>query len=275
MKKYFGQLTMTWRKVFMLAIVTAVYTALINQVPFLHDTSFQDIAIYVDWWILFAVFIIVNCEKWSEAAIKCFVFFLISQPLIYVIEVPFYAGGWDIFRYYDYWFYVTLLTLPGAIIAFQLKKKNWLSVAVLCVATTYLAYAAVDYAYAAIANFPHHVLSAVFACSLAIFFIVVLLDDKKHRITALSLFAVAIVSFAIVTAPTKTAELDLEQGSWTYNIEHASIVEVDVIDGHHVTFTAKKDGTTLVAFTDTDGTQRDYYVTVSGGGIWVDAFYED
>lgn len=91
----------------------------------------------------------------------------------------------------------------------------------------------------------------------------------------MTLFAVAVVSFAILTAPTKTAELDFQQGDWTYNVEHASIVEVDVIDGRHVTFTAKKEGTTLVAFTNTNGTQRDYYVTVSGGGIWVDAFHED
>ena len=86
-KKYFGEFNMTWLKVILLAIFTAVYTALINQVSFMKDTSFQDIAIYVDWWILFAVFIIVNCEKWWEASLKCFVFFLISQPLIYLIAV--------------------------------------------------------------------------------------------------------------------------------------------------------------------------------------------
>ena len=57
MKKYFGQFPMTWPRVIFLALVTAVYTALINQVSVLKDTSFQDIAIYLDWWILFAVFI--------------------------------------------------------------------------------------------------------------------------------------------------------------------------------------------------------------------------
>ena len=157
-KTYFGELKMTWLRVILLALITAVYTALINQVPFLKDSSFQDIAIYVDWWILFAVFIIVNCEKWWEAALKCFVFFVVSQPLIYLIEVPFYAQRWEIFRYYDYWFKITLLTLPGAVIAFQLKKKNWLSVLVLSLATTYLAYASIDYFRAAMANFPNHIL---------------------------------------------------------------------------------------------------------------------
>lgn len=73
-EKCFDRLNMTWSKVLLLAIVTAVYTALIHQVPFLKDTSFQDIAIYLDCWILFAVFIIVNCEECWRAAIKCFVF---------------------------------------------------------------------------------------------------------------------------------------------------------------------------------------------------------
>jgi hypothetical protein len=48
LKKYFGQQHMTWTRVLLLAVITAVYTALINQVPFLKDTSFQDIAIYLD-----------------------------------------------------------------------------------------------------------------------------------------------------------------------------------------------------------------------------------
>ena len=151
-QKYFGELNMTWPRVILLAIMTAVYTALINQVPILKDTSFQDIAINVDWWILFAVFIIVNCKTWWEASLKCFMFFLVSQPLIYLIEVPFYEYGWEIFRYYDYWFKITLLTLPGAVIAFQLKRKNWLSILVLSVATGYLAYSSVDYFRAAMAK---------------------------------------------------------------------------------------------------------------------------
>lgn len=273
-KKYFGQLNMTWSKVFLLAIITAVYTALINQVSFLKDTSFQDIAIYVDWWILFAVFIIVNCEKWWEAALKCFVFFLVSQPLIYLIEVPFYAQGWEIFRYYDYWFKITLLTLPGAVIAFQLKMKNWLSVLVLSMATGYLASASVDYFRVAMANFPNHLLSAIFALGLAIFFVFVLLDNKKHRIAALSVIAAVLVVSALFTGPDKTEEIFLEEGSWTYMVEDESVVMTEITEGNHVTLTAKQDGTTFIRFENTDGTEVNYYVTVSGGGIWINLLDE-
>ncbi len=274
-QKYFGEVHMTWLKVILLAIITAVYTALINQIPFLKDTSFQDIAIYVDWWILFAVFIILNCKKWWEAALKCFVFFLVSQPLIYLIEVPFYAQGWEIFRYYDYWFKITLLTLPGAVIAFQLKRKDWLSVLVLSVATGYLAASSVRYFRAAMANFPNHLLSAIFALSLAVFFVFVLLNKKKHRLAALSVIATVVIVFALLTGSDKSKEIFLEEGSWTYSLEDESIVEVEITEGDRVLLTAKRDGNTYIRFKSAYGIERNYYVTVSGGSIWINLLEED
>ena len=78
---------MSWKNVILMAIVTAIITAVLKLLPFLNGTSFQDIAINLECWILFAVFIIVNCKNYKDAAIKCFVFFLISQPLIYFTEV--------------------------------------------------------------------------------------------------------------------------------------------------------------------------------------------
>ena len=36
---------------------------------------------------ILAIFIIVNCKNSKDAIIKCFVFFLISQPLIYLVEI--------------------------------------------------------------------------------------------------------------------------------------------------------------------------------------------
>ncbi|MER2106720.1 MAG: hypothetical protein ABS949_07260 [Solibacillus sp.] len=273
-KKYFGEFNMTWPRVILLAIITAVYTALINQVPFLKDTSFQDIAVYVDWWILFALFIIVNCQKWWEAALKCFVFFLVSQPLIYLIEVPFYEQGWEIFRYYDYWFKITLLTLPGAVIAFQLKKKNWLSVLVLSVATGYLASASVGYFRAALANFPNHLLSSIFCLALAVFFVFVLLDKKKHRVAAHTVIAIVLIVFALFTGPDKTEEIFLNEGNWTYSLGDESIVVVEITAGNHVTLTAKRDGNTFIRFENADGTEQNYYITVSGGSIWINLLDE-
>lgn len=62
-KKCFGEYEMTWPKVIIFSLITAVITAGLNLIPALNDTSFQDIAIAYECWILFAVFIIVNCDK--------------------------------------------------------------------------------------------------------------------------------------------------------------------------------------------------------------------
>ena len=115
LKKIFGELKMSWVTVLILAVISGVYTALMAMlVP--DNCSFHDIAVTMEVWILLAIIIITNCEKPLEAAAKTFVFFLISQPLVYLIQVPFSPMGWGIFGYYRYWFIVTLLTFPGAFI---------------------------------------------------------------------------------------------------------------------------------------------------------------
>jgi len=185
----FGNYGMSWPRVIIFAVLTAVITAVLNLMPFLKDTSFQDIAISFECWILFAVFLIVNCEKWWEASLKCFVFFLISQPLIYLIEVPFNSLGWQLFMYYGYWFKLTVLTLPGAAIAFLVKRGDGLSVAVLSVANAFLCLLSANYISSVISDFPHHLISAVFCLALAVFFVYVLFDGKKLRTVSLILIA--------------------------------------------------------------------------------------
>lgn len=269
-KKYFGEYEMTWKRVIVFAVITAVITAVLNLIPALSDTSFQDIAIVVDCWFLFAMFVIMNCKTWKEAAIKTFVFFLISQPLIYLIEVPFNPMGWELFGYYGYWFKLTVLTLPGAAIAFLVKKKNWLSVAVLSVATAYLAYASVNYFYTVLARFPHHLLSCIFCAALALFFIFAFLDEKKHRIAALAIFAIVLIACAIVCKPVNVNEIDLDEGDWTYTVSDESVVTVEEIDGDSFKLKAKGEGSTIITFKNTDGTVVEYSASVSGGGIYTD-----
>ena len=56
--KILGGINLTWLKVIILAVVTGIYTGLINQVPFLLDTSFRDIAISFEVWIFFGIFML-------------------------------------------------------------------------------------------------------------------------------------------------------------------------------------------------------------------------
>ena len=100
MKKLFGGINLTWKKLILFAVITAVYTAIMAILPFTQDTSFRDIAIFFEWWILFGIIIIANSKSPLDSALKCFVFFLRSQPLIYLLQVPFSWQGWGLFGYY-------------------------------------------------------------------------------------------------------------------------------------------------------------------------------
>ena len=131
---------MSWKKVVIFAIAVAIMTALFLILPFTVHTSLANVGTYVESWILFALIIIMNCKKPFEAAIKTFVFFLISQPLIYLLQVPFSNLGWQIFMFYPQWFYITLLTLPGGFIAWYVKKQKIYSVFILGIADLILFY---------------------------------------------------------------------------------------------------------------------------------------
>ena len=122
--KLFGGLKMSWPAVIIFAVASAVVTSVFLIVPVFSKTSFIQMDTTFEAWILLAVIIIVNCEKALEAALKTFVFFLISQPLIYLFQVPFYDGGFEIFRYYPYWLIWTLLTFPMALVGWFLRKRN-------------------------------------------------------------------------------------------------------------------------------------------------------
>ena len=261
---------MTWPRVLLFAVAAGVLTAVLKLIPALNDTSFQDIAVYLDCWILFAVFIIVNCKTWWEASAKCFVFFLVSQPLIYLIQVPFSSLGWGLFGYYPRWFLITLLTIPGSAVAFQVKRKDWLSVVVLSVASGYLTFACVYYIKMAANAFPHHLLSAVFALALALFLIFALLDEKKHHIAALAFIAAVLIAVSLIFAanlPGSSTVLVLDTGSWTASVDNTAVADVQITEGNRVLVTGTKNGYTILTFRRDDGQIREYGLLVDGKNL--------
>lgn len=273
-KKLFGEFEMTWRRVILFAVITAVYTAGVNVLPFLKETSFQDIAVNLEWWFLFAIFIVVNCRTVWEACAKCFVFFLISQPLIYLLEVPFDPTGWGLFRYYRWWFIMTLLTIPGAAAAFMLKKKNWLSVAVLSVATGYLAYQSAVYFRSALNRFPFHLLSAVFCLLLALLLVYVLLDSRKQRRAAMLVIALVFLCcfiLPLITSGGASTNIPLGDGSWSCSVDDASVLTVEISDTNVATVTSLKNGSAIVSFTSAEGEEQSYCIVVNGKDFMIGA----
>lgn len=125
LKKIFGGINLTWKRLIIFAIIAGIYTAIMAILPITDNTSFKDITINFEVWILFGIIIIMNSKSAKDSALKCFIFFLISQPLVYLIQVPFSSMGFGLFGYYKYWFIWTLLTIPMGFIGYYIKKNKW------------------------------------------------------------------------------------------------------------------------------------------------------
>ena len=199
MKKLFGEIDLTWKKLIIFAIIIAIYTATMAIIPITKDTSFRDIATTLEWWILFGIIIISNSKSPKDSALKCFVFFLISQPLIYLIQVPFSWQGWHLFSFYKYWFIWTLLTIPMGYIGYYIKKDNIISVIILLPMLILLSILGVGFFSSTIEKFPHHILSGIFCFTAIILIILGVLNKKKNIIISFAIIILFTIGYILIS----------------------------------------------------------------------------
>lgn len=198
-KALFGGIKLSWLMVIIGAIVIGVLVGLINCVSSLLDTSFRDPAIYFGFWIFCGIFIIMNSKSNLDSALKCFVFFLISQPLIYLVEVPFVRMGWGIFTYYKYWLIWTILCFPMGFIGYYLKKNKWWGLVILVPMMIFIALEMSAHVGGVLYYFPHHLLSALFCiCSLIIYPLCIFKDNKKIRYIGLGI-GIVLICYGILS----------------------------------------------------------------------------
>lgn len=230
MKKLFGGINMTWKRVILFAILCGVYTGVMALIPATKDTSFRDISISFEWWILFAILIIVNSKTPLDSALKVFVFFLISQPLVYLAQVPFSPDGFGLFRYYPAWFEWTLLTFPMAFVGHYMKRDKWWGLLILAPMLLFLGFHYLGFFGEAVHFFPNHLLSALFCAVTLIVYPLFIFRDKRIRIAGL------ILSILILIAASVYGVLD--QRSHTYDTSLLSsggeICAVDYDDSYKV-----------------------------------------
>lgn len=196
-KKFFRETDLTWGRLILFAAAAGVYTGIMAVLLFARDTSFADISISFEWWVFFGVFIILNSKSPLDSGLKCFAFFLVSQPLVYLVQVPFYGGGWAIFGYYRRWFLWTLLTFPMGFIGHYLKKDKWWGLLILVPVMGLVGLHCADFLGEAAAWFPHHLLSAVFCGATVLLYPAVAFDDPKVRHAGL---VIAVLILAVATA---------------------------------------------------------------------------
>lgn len=226
--KIFGGLKMSWLTVVIMAVALGIWTALMAM--FVPDgNSFHDIAVTPEWWVLPAILIIVNCKKPVEAALKVFVFFLISQPLVYLIQVPFNSMGWGLFGYYPYWFKITLATLPGGFIGWYVKKDEWYSGVILAVMTVLLSWLGLGFAKSLGGSFPNHLLTTIYCFGIIPVFIFGLFKKWQPRVITAVITVVAFVVILILSIPFDGGEYE------TYNTSFISENGITLVGEPEVT----------------------------------------
>ena len=274
LKKVFGQIEMKWWKVIVFAIIMGIYTGVIAIfVP--EDNWVRDIAATPERWVLPTILIIVNCKKPLEAGLKTIVFFLISQPLVYLVQVPFAEMGWQLFHYYPYWFKITLLTFPGAIIGWFIKKDNILSGVILSVVLALLAYSGMGYLLDTIRHFPKDLGGVIYCFGVIVLLIFAVFTDKKPKIVAGLIVIAVIVTLFILkrsdnsSVMTVNGYLDVEKYQitldWTAEVADDSVAGATVQKNYagetDVSISFKKEGETELYLKGPDGKQCTFEIS--------------
>ncbi|MBO7659563.1 MAG: pilus assembly protein N-terminal domain-containing protein [Clostridia bacterium] len=268
--KIYGGINMSWPKVILLAVLSAALTAVFLILPVFKGTSFVKPGETYEFWIFLAIFIIANCKKPLEAAFKTFVFFLISQPLIYLFQVPFSALGFELFKYYPFWLIITLLTFPAAFVAWFITKRNILSAIILAPVNAYLIYTTYIAVRHCISDFPYLIVTAVFCALQVIVYVHAFMPKLRQKMIGFGiplLVAAAIIVLGLIL-PAKTVVVVPDKAAFsdsaTIDVEDDAVADVQFADrtNARVSISGKKAGET--EFTITDGEDVfTYKVTVT------------
>lgn len=183
------------------AIICGIVTGIIldiqlQDITLIKDSSLFNIGICFEFWVFATMIIVSRTKKPLEAAFKVSLFFLISQPLVYLIKVPVDGRGWGVFFDYKGWFIWTILTIPGAFIAWFTNKKNNMSIAIYMVAIIFLSLEFAQHFRWFVGHFPYQFI----ACAFILFQIAayVLTFEGKRRIVFGILSIISIITVTVL-----------------------------------------------------------------------------
>lgn len=210
LKRLFGGIDLNWKNLILFALTAGLYTGIMVLLPFTRNTSFRDIAVSLECWILFGIIIIANSKSPIDSALKCLTFFAISQPLSFLVQVPFNPMGFRLFMFFPTYLIAILLTAPLGLIGYYIKKKNVWSVLILAPMFILLAGLGVSYLRSAVNNFPNHLMSAI-SCFLIIVVVVIGIFDKRiWQILSFSLVGAFIAVYLTFFSGIKMYKVDID-----------------------------------------------------------------
>ena len=198
LNKIFGGINLTWKKLIAFAIIAGVYTAIMAMLPVVRDTSFSDLTVTFEVWVLFGIFIIMNSKSAKDSALKCFVFFLISQPLVYLIQDAINHSSLFV-TYYRYWFIITLFTIPMGFIGYFMKNNKWWGLLILAPMLLLVGEEYGRYLSDTMFSFPRHLLTTVFCLATLIIYPIAIFKDKKIKIVGVIISGIIIAIITILT----------------------------------------------------------------------------
>lgn len=242
--KIFGGIKLSWPKLLLFAVISGLVTGLIALlVP--DGSSFRQIAVTFEAWILLAIIVVVNCEKPLEAACKTFVYFLVSQPLVYLVQVPFNSLGFGLFRYYwPYWFYWTVAVFPGAFIAWYIKRDDWIAALILSVALAMLILIGCGYLRDLVAAPPKYLVSTLFCFGSVPLLVLCILHKRNPRLIAAGIAVLALAACLLFTfrnGTRKDFEVSIGLDPVAYPVTEGWTAELEDPGNGTVTLTPGKD----------------------------------
>lgn len=278
-KKAFGGFELNWKKLIIFSVIAGIYTGIMALLPIAENTSFEDISISYEWWVLFGIFIIMNSKSPIDSGLKCFVFFLISQPLVYLVQVPFFHDGWKLFGYYKPWFMLTLLTFPMGFIGNYIKKDKWWGLLILAPMLLLVSSHYSGFLNETITWFPHHLLSAIFCAVTVLIYPLVMFKDQKLKRIGIIIAASLIIFMTVIGITEKhdfysTIILSSDESGEAYfddtyavSLSDSSYGKVYVsYDDNMACYTVnaefKKPGSTELILTSPDGRETVYKLTI-------------
>ena len=197
-QKIFGGIKMTWPRLILFAVISGLVTGLVALlVP--DGNSFRMIAVTFEAWIVLAIIVVVNCDTPLDAALKTFVYFLISQPLVYLVQVPFNSMGFGLFKYYyPYWFWWTVATLPGGFIAWFIKRDDWIAAVILSVALCGLILFGTGYLADLIRTPPKYLVATLFCYGSVPLLILCILHKRNPRLIAAGISVIVLAALLVI-----------------------------------------------------------------------------
>ena len=197
MKKIFGGINLTWPKLIILAIVAGIYTAIMAMLPIAKDTSFSDLTVTFEVWIFFGIFIIMNSKSAKDSALKCFIFFLISQPLVYLVQDTINHSSLFL-TYYRFWVVWTIACIPMGFIGYYMKKDKWWGLLILAPMLLFTAVEYSGYLSRTMFSFPRHLLTTIFCMGALIIYPLAIFENKKIKITGVVISGMMIFLVVLV-----------------------------------------------------------------------------